>query len=306
MIHHHFGGYHLLEPIGRGGMAEVFRAIDTGGATGTDERRLVAVKRVLRALMSDQLAEAMFSDEVAITSKLNHPHIVSIIDQGMVRGQPYMAMEHIHGRDVRSVFRRYQLRGQTIPLGFACCITRAVCSGLAFAHNCRDDDGTPLGVVHRDVSPSNVLLSFDGDIKIIDFGIAKAAKRHTQTESGVVKGKMSYMSPEQVLELPVDHRSDIFSCGILLYELLTGMRLFIGESALAVMEKIADAKVTRANEIRPGIPVELASIAHRALCRDPDRRYQSAKAMCDDLEAFMYSRGMVVNRYGLAQWLRSL
>lgn len=303
MIRQSFGRYQLLEQIGRGGMAEVFRATmhtEDGGS------KLVAVKRVPPAMTGDPKVTAMFVDEAKIAARLSHPNIAAICDVGSVENQYYIAMEHIHGRDLRAIFRRYYLRGQAVPLSYACYIAKQLCDGLTHAHGRRDELGRELGVVHRDVSPSNALVSFDGEVKIIDFGIAKAIGRITTTETGVVKGKTPYMSPEQVQDDYVDHRSDIFACGTVLFELFTGARLFTGDNPIAIMDKVADAVVPRPSEIRPDLPKELDEILLKALHRFPEFRYQRASDLGDALMALAKRRSCWVSQEQVAGWLREL
>jgi serine/threonine protein kinase len=217
-----FGKYTLLERISVGGMAEVFRA-KTFGVEGFE--RLVAVKRILPNIAEDKEFIRMFVDEAKLAVQLNHANIAQITDLGVVDGSYYIALEHVHGRDLRSVFERARSQNEAMPVAHACYVAMKVCEGLDYAHNKRDASGGEISLVHRDVSPQNVLVSFEGEIKLIDFGIAKAVGTSINTKSGVLRGKLGYMSPEQVRGLPVDRRSDVFSCGIVLYEMLTGERL---------------------------------------------------------------------------------
>jgi serine/threonine protein kinase len=219
-----FGKYFLLERINMGGMAEVFRA-KAYGVEGFE--RLVAVKKILPSISEDKEFIRMFIDEAKIAVQLSHANIAQVFDLGRVGGSYYIALEHVHGRDLRALYDRCREKSAPMPVAQACFIIQKVCEGLDYAHNKRHENGDELGLVHRDVSPQNVLVSFEGEVKIIDFGIAKAAGRCSRTQAGILKGKFAYMSPEQERGQAINRRSDVFSTGIVLYELLTGKRMFI-------------------------------------------------------------------------------
>ncbi len=240
-----FGKYWLLERINVGGMAEVFMA-KTFGVEGFE--RLVAVKRILPNIAEDTEFIQMFVDEAKIAVQLTHANIVQVFDLGKVADSYYIAMEFVHGRDLRALFDRCRHEGEPMSVAQACFIVMKVCEGLDYAHNKRDAQGTELHLVHRDVSPQNILVSYDGELKLVDFGIAKAAGKASKTQAGILKGKFGYMSPEQVRGLPIDRRSDIFSLGIILYELLTGERLFVGESDFSTLEKVRNVEILPAPE----------------------------------------------------------
>jgi serine/threonine protein kinase len=203
-----FGKYLLLERINVGGMAEVFKA-KAFGVEGFE--RLVAVKRILPSIAEDQEFITMFVDEAKIAVQLTHANIAQIFDLGRVGDSYFIAMEYVHGKDLRAIFDRARKRGETVPVPMACYVAMKICEGLDYAHNKKDAAGRDLHLVHRDVSPQNVLLSYDGEVKVIDFGIAKAAGKAGKTQAGILKGKFGYMSPEQVRGLPLDRRSDIFA-----------------------------------------------------------------------------------------------
>jgi eukaryotic-like serine/threonine-protein kinase len=296
-----FGKYTLLERISVGGMAEVFRA-KAFGAEGFE--RLVAVKRILPNIAEDQEFIRMFVDEAKLALQLHHANIAQIADWGVVHGAYYIALEHVHGRDVRSLFERIRPSGQGMPVSHACFIAMKVCEGLDYAHNKRDQAGHEMGLVHRDVSPQNVLVSFEGEVKIIDFGIAKAAGQGSKTQSGILKGKFGYMSPEQVRGLPVDRRSDVFSCGIVLYEMLTGERLFLGESDFSTLEKVRNVEIVPPTAYNPALPAELERIVLRALAKDVTERYQHAIDLHDELQAFVYTAGEFCSRKDLSTWMK--
>jgi serine/threonine protein kinase len=296
-----FGKYFLLERINVGGMAEVFRA-KAFGVEGFE--RLVAVKRILPNIAEDKEFIRMFIEEAKLSVQLNHANIAQIFDLGVVDGSYYIALEHVHGRDLRGIFDRCRAIGEAMPVAQACFMVMKVCEGLDYAHNKRDQSGRELQLVHRDVSPQNVLVSFEGEVKIIDFGIAKAAGKGSKTQAGILKGKFGYMSPEQVRGLPVDRRSDVFSCGIVLYELLTGERLFVGESDFSTLEKVRNVEILPPSTYNRRIPDELERIVLKALTKDVEDRYQNAIDLHDELQAFVYTAGEFYSRKDLAGWMK--
>jgi len=296
-----FGKYYLLERINVGGMAEVFRA-KSFGVEGFE--RLVAVKRILPNIAEDRDFIKMFIDEAKIAVQLNHANIAQIFDLGVVDGAYYIALEHIHGRDLRAIFDRCRQHGEPMSIAQACFVAMKVCEGLDYAHNKRDQNNREIGLVHRDVSPQNVLVSFEGEVKLIDFGIAKAADKSAKTQAGILKGKFGYMSPEQVRGLPIDRRSDIFSCGIVLYELLTGERLFVGESDFSTLEKVRNVEILPPSTYNRKIPDELERIVLKALAKDVDERYLNAIDLHDELQAFVYTASEFYSRKDLAGWMK--
>lgn len=296
-----FGKYFLLERINVGGMAEVFRA-KAFGVEGFE--RLVAVKRILANIAEDKEFIRMFIEEAKLAVQLNHANIAQIFDLGVVDSSYYIALEHVHGRDLRGIFDRCRQLGESMPVAQACFIAMKVCEGLDYAHNKRDQAGRELSLVHRDVSPQNILVSFEGEVKLIDFGIAKAAGRGSKTQQGILKGKFGYMSPEQVRGLQVDRRSDVFSCGIVLYELLTGERLFVGESDFSTLEKVRNVEILPPSTYNRKIPEELERIVLKALTKDVEDRYQNAIDLHDELQAFVYTAGEFYSRKDLAGWMK--
>jgi serine/threonine protein kinase len=298
-----FGKYFLLERINVGGMAEVFRS-KAYGVEGFE--RLVAVKRILPNIAEDQEFIRMFIEEAKLSVQLNHANIAQIFDLGVVDGAYYIALEHVHGRDLRGIFDRGRQLGEAMPVAQACFVAMKVCEGLDYAHNKRDQAGRELSLVHRDVSPQNILVSFEGEVKLIDFGIAKAAGTGAQTQAGILKGKFGYMSPEQVRGLAVDRRSDVFSCGIVLHELLTGERLFFGESDFSTLEKVRNVEILPPSTYNRKIPDELERIVLKALTKDVDDRYQNAIDLHDELQAFVYTAGEFYSRKDLAGWMKKM
>ena len=296
------GPYEVVERIGVGGMAEVFRGI-MRGAHGFE--RAVAIKRILPQLADDDAFVAMFVDEAKISVQLQHPNIVQILDLGRADdGQYYIAMEHVSGRDLRAVLDRLAAAGQRIPLQVALHVAQRVCEALHHAHFAEGSTGRPLGIVHRDVSPQNVLLSYEGEVKVTDFGLAKAAGRATQTQQGIVKGKLAYMSPEQLRGEAIDHRSDVYAVGILLWELATGQRLFMGANDRETIEKVHAGRVQIPSSIDPELPEALDSLVMAALSRERDHRFQTAEQLHDALSELIYSEGAMVSTAAMGEWLR--
>jgi serine/threonine protein kinase len=279
-----FGKYFLLERINVGGMAEVYKA-KTVGVEGFE--KIVAIKRILPSVAADEQFIKMFVDEAKITSQLSHANLAQTFDLGKIDDAYYIAMEYVPGKDLRSVFERLKRRGERMPLPLAAWVMGRVCEGLDYAHRKRDASGRELHIVHRDVSPQNIILSYEGEVKLIDFGIAKAANKITKTQAGILKGKFGYMSPEQVRGLPLDRRSDIFAAGVVLYELCTGERLFTGSSDFSVLEKVQQARVKPPSQVEASIPLKLERIVLKALAREPEDRYQQAADVAAELTRFL-------------------
>jgi serine/threonine protein kinase len=296
-----FGKYLLLERIAVGGMAEVFVA-KAFGVEGFE--RLLAIKKILPTMGEDAEFISMFVDEARIAVQLSHANIVQVLELGKHDENLYIAMEYISGRDVRQLLERYRKRQQPMPIPQACLIVAEVCEALDYAHRKRDASGRPLGIVHRDVSPQNVLVSFEGEVKLIDFGIAKAESRLQKTQAGILKGKFSYMSPEQVKGQPIDGRSDIFAAGILLWELICGEKLFTGDSDFAILEKVRTGFVPAPRSVTRTCPEGLEKVILKALSTEPSSRYQTASEMHDDLMRFTLLGDMVYGSRQLAEWLR--
>src|SRR6185369_6175956 len=300
-----FGKYYLLERVNVGGMAEVFKA-KAFGVEGFE--RLLAVKRILPNIAEDEEFITMFIDEAKIAVQLNHANICQIFDLGKVDDSYFIALEFVHGKDLRAIFDRCKQKpldgSPAMPIAQACFIIMKTCEGLDYAHNKKDANGSELHLVHRDVSPQNVLISYEGEVKLIDFGIAKAAGKASKTQQGILKGKFGYMSPEQVRGLPLDRRSDIFSLGIVLYELLTSERLFVGESDFSTLEKVRNVEILPPSTYNRRIPEELERIVLKALAKDVEDRYQNAIDLHDDLQAFMYTAGEFYARKDLGGWMK--
>ncbi len=298
-----FGKYYLLERISVGGMAEVFKAKAFGEA---GFERLVALKRILPSIAEDQEFIAMFVDEAKLAVQLTHANIAQIFELGKVGEAYFIALEYVAGKDMRAIFERAKKRNETIPIPMACYMVMKLCEGLDYAHNKKDSAGRSLELVHRDVSPQNILVSYEGDVKLIDFGIAKAASKSSKTQAGILKGKFGYMSPEQVRGLQIDRRSDIFAVGICLYELLTTERLFVGESDFSTLEKVRNVEITPPTAYNKKVPEELENIVLKALAKHPEDRYRSAMDLHDDLQSFMYTSGNFFARKDLNGYMHKL
>ncbi len=299
-----FGQYEILERIASGGMAELYRA-RRSGVEGF--QKIVAIKKILPHLADNEGFIAMFADEAKLAAQLNHPNIVHIYDLGKIEaGGYFIAMEHVEGRDLRAILESAREVGMPLPVPLAVYIASKVASALDYAHRRRDGEGRDLHIVHRDVSPQNILISYEGDIKLCDFGIAKAASKVSQTESGALKGKIQYMSPEQAWGKPIDRRSDLFSLGVVLYELLTEQKLFGGDSDMIILEKVRAAAAAAPSEINPEVPKPLDTIVLKALAREADERYANASDLLRDLEAVLYSYTPAPGSADLAIFLHRL
>ena len=300
-----FGRYTLIERIAIGGMAELFLAT-APGEHGFE--RKVVIKRLLPHLAREPVYTAMFIDEAKLTARLNHPKIAQTYELGRVDNDLFIAMEFVDGIDVLGLLRENAWLRQRVPLEFSVWICHEVLDALDFAHNLREDSGAPSGVVHRDISPSNLLLSRRGDVKLIDFGIARASGpgRHHRTKSGTLKGKYGYMSPEQVIEQPVDSRSDLFSVGVVLAEMLCGRRLFAAAAELDVLLMVRDAKLTRLDQFGGHIPPSLDVILRKALRKEPTERWQSAHELRDALAEWLFEERHRVTPRAVAEMVDQL
>jgi len=296
-----FGSYYLLERLAVGGMAEVYLAKSFMGAGGD---RLVALKRILPSIAEDDEFIAMFIDEAKIAGQLNHANVAQIFDLGKINQSYFIAMEYVSGHDLRALWERTRDGGEGMPIGLACYVTQKICDGLDYAHRRRDNRGRPLNIIHRDVSPQNILMSYDGDVKVIDFGIAKAANRMVRTQTGILKGKFAYMAPEQARGEPTDHRADIFAIGVILYELLTGERAFKAESDFALLEKVRKVDLVPPRKLKPHIPKDLERIVYKAMEREAADRYPHASVMAGELDRFMQNHGITYNKEETAASVR--
>jgi len=280
------GRYELLHAIARGGMGEIFlaRARGAGGFEKT-----VIIKTMVEHLADEEEFVTRFLDEGHIVVQLVHGNIVPVFDMGEEDGTYFIAMEYVPGRDLREVLKRLDMTGDVMPVDLALHVTSEVAKGLDYAHRKTDSDGTNLGIVHRDISPSNILISSDGEVKIIDFGIARAAGRLGKTVSGRIQGKFCYMSPEQAAGGPLDARSDVFSAGVTLYEMITGFRPFEGTSDLESLELVRRCNFDAPSTLNPAIPEEVDAIVEKALALNPEERYATAEQLQVDILQYLYA-----------------
>jgi serine/threonine protein kinase len=293
----------LLDRISVGGMAEVFKA-KSYGVEGFE--KIIAIKRILPTMGEDRDFIKMFIDEAKIAGQLAHANICQIFELGRIDGSHFIAMEYIWGKDLLQIQNRLRKLKAPMPIAMACFVIAKVLEGLDYAHRKRDALGRPLEIVHRDCSPQNVLVSYEGEVKVIDFGIAKATSRNSRTMAGVLKGKFGYMSPEQVRGLPLDRRSDLFALGTMLYECLAGDRLFQGETDFSTLEKVRNVDVRPPREINPNIPVAVEAVIMKALAKDVEDRYQWCSEMLADLQTFLMSQDVVFTAKSLSSWLKDV
>ncbi|MFI5197412.1 MAG: protein kinase [Thermoanaerobaculia bacterium] len=281
-----FGRYELLEKIGAGGMAEVYKA-RMSGEQGFE--KIVAIKRIVPHMATNAEFVTMFVDEAKLAAQLNHNNITHIYDLGKVDAWHYIAMEYVEGKDLRTLLKVAKERDFPLPAELALFITSKIANALDYAHRRPAPDGSELNLVHRDVSPQNILISDEGDIKLCDFGIAKAASKVSTTISGALKGKLQYMSPEQAWGKRLDRRSDIFSLGSVLYEMLTGTPLFEGDTDMSVLEKVREGTVEPPSSRGVEVPKRVDQIVLKALAKNPQDRYQNASEFERDLHAVLYT-----------------
>jgi serine/threonine protein kinase len=293
--------YQILGRIALGGMAEVYKAVSRG-VEGFE--KVVAIKRILPHVAEDEEFITMFKDEARIAAQLQHSNIAQIYELKSEGETFYIVLEYVPGKDLRALFEHGRAVKRAMPLAQACYIIMQVCEGLEYAHNKKDRHGRPLGLIHRDVSPPNVLVSYEGEVKLIDFGVAKAAGRASQTQAGILKGKFGYMSPEQVRGATIDRRSDVFSLGAVLWEILCNQRLFQAETDFATLEKVRTVAVDPPSRINPAVSTKLEQIVMRSLHADLSVRYQTAAELHDALQAFMFEEGLFYSRKNLAEWMQ--
>ncbi len=294
--------YRISERIAAGGMAEVFRGV---AESLQGFRKNVAIKRVLPALTQNKKFVAMFLDEARLSLHLQHANIVQVFDIGHADDTYFIVMEFVEGIDLKALLEWRRRIGKRLTIGQTIYITMEICKGLGYAHDLpHPETGKALGIVHRDVSPPNVLMSRNGEVKLADFGLAKAASQLETTDPGVVKGKMSYLSPEAARGEEVDLRADIFAVGILLYEMLTGKRLFYGDSDYQTVELVRGAKVPSIASQNPEVESEIEEICRKALARRVEDRFQSANDLQDAVAHYLFSRGLKMIQRDIAELVR--
>jgi tetratricopeptide (TPR) repeat protein len=275
-----YGKYLLLEKIATGGMAQLFRG-KLVGVQGFE--KIIAIKQILPHLSAEKELVDAFIDEAKLAALLNHQNIVQIYDFGQVEDSYFISMEYLFGKDLRAIASKSREREAPLGLQNALYIATRICAGLDYAHKLKGFQGKALNLIHRDISPQNIFITYEGEVKIVDFGIAKAASQSTITQMGMIKGKVAYMSPEQATGNPIDHRSDIFSTGILLYEMLSGKRMFQGDT-MQILAKVRKGDFDPPEAAIPGLPITLYKVLHKALEKEPSDRYQTCGEMLADLE----------------------
>ncbi|MGH7860372.1 MAG: protein kinase domain-containing protein [Candidatus Binatia bacterium] len=298
-----FGDYLLLDRIAQGGMAELFLAKRTG-VEGFE--KTLAIKRILPELSSHREFVSMFINEAKIAARLSHPNIAQIFDFGKVSDYYFIAMEYVHGENLRTILQRAQEAGLPFPQDLAALVIARTCAALEHAHRKTDERGNPLHIIHRDVSPQNVLVSYEGETKVVDFGIAKAIAENPEATKGVIKGKLAYLSPEQVTGKNLDGRSDVFAVGTVLYELLAGRRLFEQSTSGEVLDAIVRIDPAAVERQLPNVHRRLREVVRRSLQPDRDKRYRSAGEMQQALEDFLRERGDPGGTLHLASYMRVL
>src|SRR6266542_497524 len=300
--HHQQQRYRVIEKLASGGMAEVFRA-ESAGLEGF--KKQVAIKRVLPHLYEKKKFISMFLDEARLSAHLSHSNCVQVFDIGVGDNAYFIVMEYVDGADLKAVLETLKRQGRTLAIEDAVFIAIKICEGLCYAHELTDSEGRPFGVVHRDVSPPNVLMTKHGEIKIVDFGLAKASSQLEKSEPGIIKGKFSYLSPEAALGKEVDHRTDIFAVGIILWEMLATRRLFLGDTDFATVKLVQQAVVPPLSKINPKISLDLEQIVNKALARDPAQRFQSARELAISLNDYLYRQGKPVGSFKIATLVQS-
>ena len=289
--------YRVIEKIASGGMAEVFRA-ESAGLEGF--KKTVAIKRVLPHLSEKKQFIGMFLDEARVSAQLGHSNCVQVFDIGVGDNTYFIVMEYVDGADLKAIIENLRATNRQMAPELACLICVRICEGLAYAHELCDAEGNPMHIVHRDMSPPNVLVTRHGEVKIVDFGLAKANSQLEKSEPGIIKGKFSYLSPEAAQGKSVDQRTDIFAVGIILWELLAGRRLFLGETDLETVRQVQRAEVPPIRNFNAAVTPELERVIARGLAVDPTRRYQSAREFCHDLNQVLFTQSRPVSSFEIA------
>ena len=290
--------YRVIERIAAGGMAEVFRA-ESAGLEGFKKK--VAIKRVLPNLSEKREFISMFLDEARLSAHLGHSNCVQVFDIGKGDNAYFIVMEYVDGSDLKGVVDYQRTLGTHFPVEEACLICVRICEGLAYAHELRDEHGKSLHIVHRDMSPPNVLITRHGEVKIVDFGLAKANSQLEESQPGIIKGKFGYLSPEAAQGKNVDARTDIFAVGIILWELLAGRRLFQGKTDLETVRQVQRADVTDVRQFNPLVPETVARVLAKGLAADPNQRYQTAREFGHDLNQVLFDMARAVSSFDIAQ-----
>jgi eukaryotic-like serine/threonine-protein kinase len=289
--------YTITERLDQGGMAEVFRGV---AESLQGFKKSVAIKRILPSLTKNDKFVSMFLDEAKLSLYLQHANIVQVFDIGVTDASYFLVMEFVDGCNLKAMLERLKEKGRRIEIALAIYVMIECCKALNYAHHAESPEHEPLNIVHRDVSPPNILMSKMGEVKLVDFGLAKANSQIESTDPGVVKGKFSYLSPEAASGLEVDHRADIFAAGIILWEMFTGRRLFYGDTDYQTVELVRQARIPSIAALNPDVEPELEGIVRKALARDPAERFYHAADLVDALTQFLFSRRMKVTARDLA------
>jgi len=300
MAAHNQQRYRVLNRIAAGGMAEVFRA-ESAGVEGF--KKTVAIKRVLPHLAEKKQFIGMFLDEARLSAHLSHSNCVQVFDIGVGDNTFFIVMEYVDGADLKALIEHQRKTNKPFPLEEACLICLKICEGLAYAHEAKDSKGRDLHIVHRDMSPPNVLITRHGEVKIVDFGLAKANSQLEKSEPGIIKGKFGYLSPEAAFGKTVDHRTDVFAVGIILWEMLAGRRLFLGETDLETVRQVQAANIPPVSRFNPFCNQDVDNVLAKVLARDPEQRYQSARDLGRDLSALMFRFGRPASSFDIADML---
>lgn len=295
--------YRVIERLAAGGMAEVFIA-ESAGIEGF--KKQVAIKRVLPSLSEKKRFIAMFLDEARLSANLTHSNVAQVFDIGVGDSAYFIVMEYVDGADLKAVIEQLRKEGRVFPVEHACYIAEKLCEGLTYAHELCGSDGKPLEIIHRDMSPPNVLITKHGEVKIVDFGLARATSQLEKSEAGIIKGKFGYLSPEAAKGAEIDARTDIFAVGIILWEMLSGRRLFQGETDMGTVRLVQAADIPPLRSLNPAVPEALERILARALARDPAARYATARDFGRDLASFLFRNGTPVTAYDIAELVRSV
>jgi serine/threonine protein kinase len=290
--------YRVIERLESGGMAEVFRG-EAESLAGF--KKAVAIKRVLPHLAQNDKFIRMFLDEARLCARLNHANIVQVFDIGHVENTYFIVMEFVDGVNLKAIVEHLRSRNLPVPIPIAVYISMQICNGLQYAHDLPDTDGSLLGIVHRDMSPPNVLVSKRGEVKIVDFGLAKATTQLEKSEQGMVKGKFSYLAPETALGEEVDAQADVFAVGIMLWEMIANRRLFLADSDWATVQLVQKAKIPSIREFCKECPADLEAVINKSLAKDKNERYRSAEALAQDLGEFLAKHRMAVNSFDIAK-----
>src|SRR5437763_3905725 len=302
-MHPTFGRYELLKRLAGGGMGEVYLARQRG-IDGF--QKLLVITSLLPHLCEDEEFIIMCKDAARVAAQLLHPNICQVFEFDQVGGVYYMSMEYLRGEDLRRLWKACEQKGTPLRVPLICRVISDAAAGLDFAHSMRDSKGEPYNIVHRDISPQNILVTFEGGVKVIDFGVAKAAGRAQHTRTGALKGKYSYMSPEQVSGANVDNRSDIFALGVVLHELLTGRRLFKADSDVQTLARVRECNVPPPSRLNPQLPPGLDTIVLKSLSKNPGDRYRTAQEFRLALEDWLIQGRMSASSAHLAEFLKQI